>query len=85
MANRKSSKKSQTKKARTKPSYPVFVSQATTDKWIATTFCEKIDAVGVTFGSPTYIKPNFRHKPTLAIHGSNRTGNRVIELSLEIP
>ena len=26
--------------------YRVFVSHATADKWIATTFCEKIDAIG---------------------------------------
>lgn len=33
---------------RLRPSYQVFVSHATADKWIATTFCEKIDAVGAT-------------------------------------
>ena len=31
-----------------KPEYQVFVSHATADKWIATTFCEKIDAIGAT-------------------------------------
>jgi len=36
------------KKARPKPTYQVFVSHATADKWIATTFCEKIDATGAT-------------------------------------
>ncbi|MFN5052592.1 MAG: toll/interleukin-1 receptor domain-containing protein [Planctomyces sp.] len=29
-------------------SYQVFVSHATADKWIATIFCEKIDATGAT-------------------------------------
>ncbi len=36
------------KKARRNPAYQVFVSHATADKWIATTFCEKIDATGAT-------------------------------------
>ena len=36
------------KKDRRNPAYQVFVSHATTDKWIATTFCEKIDATGAT-------------------------------------
>lgn len=36
------------KKARLSPTYQVFVSHATADKWIATTFCEKIDATGAT-------------------------------------
>lgn len=36
------------KTARHNPAYQVFVSHATTDKWIATTFCEKIDATGAT-------------------------------------
>jgi hypothetical protein len=36
------------RQSRTKPDYQVFVSHATADKWIATTFCEKIDATGAT-------------------------------------
>ena len=36
------------KKRRIKPEYQVFVSHATADKWIATTFCEKIAATGAT-------------------------------------
>ncbi len=48
MAKRKSTKKTATKKARPKRKYQVFVSHATADKWIATTFCEKIDATGAT-------------------------------------
>lgn len=40
--------KSAVKKPRPKPEYQVFVSHATADKWIATTFCEKIDATGAT-------------------------------------
>ncbi len=47
MAKRKPIKKV-TKRARTKPQYQVFVSHATADKWIAATFCEKIDATGAT-------------------------------------
>lgn len=35
-------------KARRSPEYQVFVSHSTADKWIATTFCEKIDATGAT-------------------------------------
>ena len=30
------------------PKYQVFVSHATADKWIATTFCEKIEATGAS-------------------------------------
>ena len=37
-----------TRNRRSKPSYQVFVSHATADKWIATTFCEKIDAIGAS-------------------------------------
>lgn len=48
MVKRKSTKKTVTKKSRPKPEYQVFVSHATADKWIATTFCEKIDATGAT-------------------------------------
>jgi hypothetical protein len=48
MAKRKSTKKTATKKARPERKYQVFVSHATADKWIATTFCEKIDATGAT-------------------------------------
>lgn len=44
MVKRKSAKN----KTRLKPAYQVFVSHATADKWIATTFCEKIDAIGAT-------------------------------------
>ncbi|TWU05034.1 toll/interleukin-1 receptor domain-containing protein [Stieleria varia] len=47
MVKRKSTKKT-TKRTRAKPEYQVFVSHATADKWIATTFCEKIDATGAT-------------------------------------
>ncbi|MCB9954033.1 MAG: toll/interleukin-1 receptor domain-containing protein [Planctomycetaceae bacterium] len=36
------------KRTRRGPNYQVFVSHATADKWIATTFCEKIDATGAT-------------------------------------
>jgi len=35
-------------KARPDRKYQVFVSHATADKWIATTFCEKIEATGAT-------------------------------------
>ncbi|GIW79435.1 MAG: hypothetical protein KatS3mg105_1242 [Gemmatales bacterium] len=31
-----------------KPKYQVFVSHATSDKWIAVVFCEKIEAVGAS-------------------------------------
>jgi hypothetical protein len=51
MAKRKTrstTKKKVAKKARRNPAYQVFVSHATADKWIATTFCEKIDATGAT-------------------------------------
>ena len=48
MAKRKSTKKTPTKRSRPKPNYQVFVNHATADKWIATTFCEKIDATGAT-------------------------------------
>jgi hypothetical protein len=40
--------KSAKQKSGTKRKYQVFVSHATADKWIATTFCEKIDATGAT-------------------------------------
>src|SRR2546425_9676642 len=30
------------------PKYQIFVSHATADKWLATTFCEKIEATGAT-------------------------------------
>jgi TIR domain len=30
------------------PKYQVFVSHATADKWLATTFCEKIEAAGAS-------------------------------------
>ncbi|MFM9116482.1 MAG: toll/interleukin-1 receptor domain-containing protein, partial [Planctomycetota bacterium] len=33
------------KKRLLRPRYQVFVSHATSDKWIATSFCEKIDAI----------------------------------------
>lgn len=48
MSKRKSTKKKATKKSRPRPKYQVFVSHATADKWIATNFCEKIDATGAT-------------------------------------
>lgn len=41
-------KKTVAKKVRRNPAYQVFVSHATADKWIATTFCEKIEATGAT-------------------------------------
>ena len=47
MARRKK-KVTKTKKVRPKLKYQVFVSHATADKWIATTFCEKIDAIGAS-------------------------------------
>src|SRR5438128_7301388 len=31
-----------------RPRYQVFVSHATSDKWLATTFCEKIEAAGAS-------------------------------------
>jgi hypothetical protein len=31
-----------------RPKYQVFVSHATADKWLATTFCEKIEAAGAS-------------------------------------
>ncbi|MFM7166577.1 MAG: toll/interleukin-1 receptor domain-containing protein [Planctomycetaceae bacterium] len=34
--------------SRARSGYQVFVSHATADKWIATIFCEKIDATGAT-------------------------------------
>ena len=37
------------KQARRAPDYQVFVSHATADKWIATTFCEKIETTGATY------------------------------------
>jgi hypothetical protein len=37
-----------TKKTAKKSPYQVFVSHATADKWLATTFCEKIEGVGAT-------------------------------------
>lgn len=51
MAKRKTraaKKKKDAKKARRNSTYQVFVSHATADKWIATTFCEKIDATGAS-------------------------------------
>lgn len=36
------------KKTSKRPSYQVFVSHATADKWLATMFCEKIEEVGAT-------------------------------------
>jgi len=47
MAKRKT-KSTKRKKALAKPAYQVFVSHATADKWIATTFCEKIESSGAT-------------------------------------
>ncbi len=41
---RRASKSGKTRK----PKYQVFVSHATADKWIAATFCEKIEATGAT-------------------------------------
>ncbi len=47
MAKQKKKKK-KAKGERARPSYQVFVSHATADKWIATTFCEKIDSLGAS-------------------------------------
>lgn len=47
MAKRKK-KALKKKKPRPLSKYQVFVSHATADKWIATTFCEKIDALGAS-------------------------------------
>lgn len=30
------------------PGYQIFISHATADKWVATTICEKIEAIGAT-------------------------------------
>jgi hypothetical protein len=35
-------------KRSSKPNYQVFISHATADKWIATVFCEKIEAAGAS-------------------------------------
>lgn len=48
MAKRKPATKMKAKTKRSKPDYQVFVSHATADKWIATTFCEKIDSTGAS-------------------------------------
>ena len=50
MAKRRRGAKSgtRTESQPSKPKYQVFVSHATADKWIATTFCEKIDATGAS-------------------------------------
>ncbi len=48
MAKRISTKKIGSSKTNRRPKYQVFVSHATADKWIATIFCEKIDATGAT-------------------------------------
>src|SRR5438105_15148935 len=37
-----------TPKRRARPKYQVFVSHATPDKWLATIFCEKIEAAGAS-------------------------------------
>lgn len=44
--SRRAAKGSRRKSSKLK--YQVFVSHATADKWIATTFCEKIDAIGAS-------------------------------------
>jgi len=36
------------RRERTGTKYQVFVSHATADKWLATTFCEKMESVGAT-------------------------------------
>lgn len=41
-------KATKNKRRRSKPKYQVFVSHASADKWIATTFCEKIDGIGAS-------------------------------------
>lgn len=46
MAKRKA--RAAKKKNAAKPKYQVFVSHATDDKWIATTFCEKIETTGAS-------------------------------------
>jgi len=45
---RSATTKKQPKKRPSKPKFQVFVSHATADKWIATTFCEKIEATGAS-------------------------------------
>ena len=45
---RRATKTKRTAERSSKPKYQVFVSHATADKWIATTFCEKIDATGAS-------------------------------------
>ncbi len=47
-AKRKATKKTTPKKLARKSAYQVFVSHATADKWLATTFCEKIDSLGAS-------------------------------------
>jgi hypothetical protein len=46
MAKNRSTKRAAKQLARRK--YQVFVSHATADKWLATTFCEKIEAAGAS-------------------------------------
>ncbi len=46
MAKRKA--RSAKGKGGSKPKYQVFVSHATADKWVATTFCEKIEETGAS-------------------------------------
>ena len=45
---RRATKTKRKPKRAPKPKYQVFVSHATADKWIATTFCEKIEATGAS-------------------------------------
>jgi hypothetical protein len=46
MAKNRSTKRAAKQLARHK--YQVFVSHATADKWLTTTFCEKIEAAGAS-------------------------------------
>src|SRR5947208_14093572 len=40
--------KEKASKRAARPKYQVFVSHATADKWLAKTFCEKIEAIGAS-------------------------------------
>jgi hypothetical protein len=49
MAKRqRTTRKTKPAKRPARPKYQVFVSHATADKWLATTFCEKIEAAGAS-------------------------------------
>ena len=48
MAKRRNTRKKKVAKLAVKRKYQVFVSHATADKWLAITFCEKIEAAGAS-------------------------------------